>query len=182
MSLTELSLGMPREANASVDVAGKYSSTYFRINGNGYDGSGRNPWPEHVEAAYTDEVVKILTAHGWDILEPIANHAAYTATKDRNTLYLHPQCFSGTCENAERERLFQSFRQAKTFACHNVDVYEEVFDMNDDELAVLLESKRDIIVAELIKALTTKRRNLYIVDVCVCQYKSTANINIKVQQ
>jgi hypothetical protein len=37
--------------------------------------------------------------------------------------------------------------------------------MSDDELAILLESKRDAIESDLLDALTTKRRNLYVTDV-----------------
>ena len=151
--------------NSNSDVPGKYSDTYFRIGGNGYDGSGGNPWPEHIQAVYEDEVREILIAQGWTVIGSKRSGSASTTTKDRNYLYLHPQSFSGVCENKERKTLFEAFKAAKTFVCRRVDVYDEIHDMTDIQLSELLQSKREAIKFELLEAFTTKRRNLYFADV-----------------
>jgi len=161
---TVFGLGTLPDKNINFDVPGKYSDTYFQINGNGYDSSGRTPWQEHIKAAYNDELKSLFTFHGWDFHEPEMNAAAARVTKGRSNLYLHPQNFSGICENAERAGLLEAFQTAKTFVCTGVDVYDEIFDMSDDELAALLESKREAIESELLEAFTTKRRNLYITN------------------
>ena len=147
---------------ANKDVAGIYSKTYFRIDKNGYDSTGRTDWDESTRSAYDDEVEKILTANGWDLHKSDNSSASHTATKGRNFLYLHPQSFSGVCENAEREKLLGAFQKAETFLCRAVDVYKEIHDMTDEQLYSKLKNKRDTIKAELLKAYTTKRRNLYI--------------------
>ncbi|MCL1884455.1 MAG: hypothetical protein FWF81_12000 [Defluviitaleaceae bacterium] len=152
----------PKE-NINSDVPGKYCDTYFRIEGNGYD--VRNPWSEKTKTAYDNEVRKIFTTHGWIISESEISGAAARATKGRSNLYLHPQNFSGVCENAEREKLFEAFKNAATFRCSKVDVYEEIHDMSDAQLIALMESKKEIIETELLEEFTTKRRNLYITDV-----------------
>ncbi|MCL1842412.1 MAG: hypothetical protein FWF79_01220, partial [Defluviitaleaceae bacterium] len=95
------------DRNINADMPGKYSDTYFRIDKNGYDSSGREDWSESTRTAYENEVSEILTANGWDLQESNRSGAAVTATKGKNFLYLHPQNFSGVCENSEREKLFE---------------------------------------------------------------------------
>jgi len=129
---------MPEE-NINSDTPGKFSTIHFRIDGNGYDGSGRMEWPKHIKAAYTNEVRDIFTSQGWAVIVPLRSSAAASATKGKSSLYLHPQDFSGVCENEERESLFQLLKAAKTFECRNVDVYHEVHDMSDEQLMALCE-------------------------------------------
>ena len=155
---------LPSE-NANSDVPGKYSNTHFRIERNGYDGSGRNHWPEHVKVTYEDEVKTIFMSRGWVITEPRSSGSAASAEKGRSNLYLHPQDFSGVCENAERVRLLAALLTAGTFICTKVDVYEEIHDMSDEQLVNLLENKREVIETELLEAFTTKRRNLLYTDI-----------------
>lgn len=151
--------------NSNSDVPGKYSNAYFRISRNGYDPSGTTLWAEEIKAAYEDDIKSIFAVNGWKIFESEESYSSATAAKGKSNLYLHPQNFSGVCENAERERLFRSLQNATTFKCTMVDVYAEIFDMSDEQLANLLESKREAIEAELLEAFATKRRNLYITDV-----------------
>jgi predicted transcriptional regulator len=153
------------QKNPNYDVSNKYSNTYFRVFGNGYDSSGQSVWQEHVKAAYDNEVRSIFMSHGWIVTETTNNASSARATKGRSNLYLHPQNFSGVCENMERERLFESLKNASTFKCRVVDVYEEIYDMTDEQLAELLERKRDVITSDLLEEFTTKRRNLYITDI-----------------
>jgi len=153
------------ERHKNADVQGIYSDTHFRIGKNGYDGSGRTAWEESVKNAYQIEVNDILTAQGWTIVESDRTSTSPTAIKGKNFLYLHPQDFSGVCENTERENLFKAFQNAKTFSCQTVDVYREIHDMTDEQLTEKLNSEREIIEKELLEALTTKRSNLYITDV-----------------
>jgi hypothetical protein len=110
----------PRRSNS--DLAGKFSDTRFRINGTGYDSGGRIIWPEHVNAAHTDEVRSIFKAQGWTISESSRSSAATKATKGKSSLYLHAKSFCGVCENTERERLAEIFKNANTFVCIGVEV------------------------------------------------------------
>ena len=160
-----IGLGAMPEKNRNSDVRGKYSKTYFRIEGNGYYANGSMPWPEHIKASFLREVEDIFAAQGWVVTKSERNYVSSTATKGRSSLYLHPQNFRGVCENAEREFLLETLRDAKTFVCGRVDVYAEIHDMTDEQLEELLQSKRNIIESELLEAFTTKRRNLYITDI-----------------
>jgi len=151
-----------QEDNKHSERPGKFSNTYFRIDKNGYDGSGREAWPLHIRLAFVDEVRKIFAAHGWTIAEPSVTNGCDTATKGRSHLYLHPQNFSGVCKNSERATLYEAFAKATTFVCRAVDVYEEIHDMTDEQLVEHLNGKRDVIEAGLLVEFTTKRRNLFI--------------------
>jgi len=151
---------LPRK-NSNADVQGKYSDTYFRIDKNGYEAYG--DWADDIRKAYTDEVEAIFLEQGWVIEGAVRDCSCATATKGKSSLYLHPQNFSGVCENAERELLFVAFQKAITFVCCSVDTYEEIFDMTDEQLMDVLIAKKAQIESELLEAFTTKRRNLYIV-------------------
>ena len=61
--------------------------------------------------------------------------------------------------------MLEALKNASTFNCGKVDVYEEIHDMTDEQLTDLLESKREVIKTELLEKLTTKRRNLYVTDI-----------------
>ena len=164
--MTEILFARLPERNANADVPGKYSDTHFRISQSGYDGSGHITWDEFVRAKYCAEVDKIFDDLGWRIeTDRNCDNVAAFAVKGKSCLYLHPNDFSGVCENAEREALMKAFTATDTFQCRTVDVYGEVQDMTDEQLLERLEAQRDAIEADLLNAFTTKRRNLYIVDV-----------------
>ena len=162
---TIINIGGQSARNENSDVQGKYSNTHFRISRNGYDGSGKTEWNEHNKTSFINEVRGIFTAHGWLWTESERSCVSPTATKGRSSLYLHPQDFSGVCENSEREALFDAFQKANSFLCNTVDVYAEIHDMSDEQLAELLRSKKDVIESELLEVFSTKRSNLYISDI-----------------
>ena len=107
----------------------------------------------------------ILKSNGWDIEEPTKDYVAMTATKGKNNLYLHPQNYSGVCENSEREQLFKVFQDTKLIKCRTVDTYDEVFDMSDEELYNKLNNESQEIESNILIGLITKRSNLYISNV-----------------
>jgi len=149
----------PSRENANSDVPGRYSNTFFRITGNGYN---TDNWNEITGKAYQDEICEILTSNGWTIHEPSMSAASPTASKGRSHLYLHPQNVSGVCENSEREQLFEALQTAASFTCSTVDAYREIHDMSDEQLLKNLNNERETIAQELLTVYTTKRSNLYI--------------------
>ena len=164
--------------DTNILTAGKYSDVHFRIRKNGYDGSGHTEWNTEQREKYCTEVETIFISHGWIINKGReCDCVAATATKGKSSLYLHPQDFSGVCENTERERLFASFHDAVTFECELVNIYKEVFNMSDEQLIEKLERERDIIKQEILEVLTTKRKNLYICD--TGYYGMCGNIGIE---
>jgi len=152
----------PSSQNTNSDVPGKYSDTYFRINGNGYNTGDWNDWSENKSKVFQDEVNDILINQGWTIHEPSMSAASPTATKGKNHLYLHPQNFSGVCENAERVRVYEALQAGTTFACSSVDVYREIYDMSDEQLLENLNNEKEAIEQDLLQFYTTKRSNLYV--------------------
>lgn len=148
------------DSNLNVNIKDKYSNTYFRIGNNGYQFNG--DWDETTMKAFEEEKAKILNKLGWSI-SPLKNlRTIAIATKGKSSLYLHPQNFSGVCENSEREILQNAFNDAQFFKCTGIDVYDEVFDMSDDMYLDKLEEQKEAIEADLLELFTTKQSNLYI--------------------
>ena len=150
--------------NTNFDVPGLYSCTYFRIKGvpgTTFDESGRKISSIEVSLSFEKEVREILESQGWTILESEMDGTAPRAIKGKSNLYLHPANFSGVCENAERESLFEVLKTASTFSCDIVNAYEEVHDMTDEQLMSHLQTIRLTVENDLLQALTTKRRSAY---------------------
>ncbi len=67
-------------------------------------------------------------------------------------------------DEANTEALQEKLTQARTFYCYHIDRYEEYRDLSDEGYRAELETKRDEIIAYILKRCRTKRSNLYIVD------------------
>jgi len=150
--MAELLYGVDLKTNSNSTIPGKYSDTYFRINTKAY--CPQNGWNNNLKSAYEAEQYAIFKAHGWNIEEPTMSVSSMTAVKGRNYLYLHPQNYSGVCENDERTRLMEAFSLATTFSCQRVDVYHEIFDMTDEQLDTKLNAEIETITSAILKAFT----------------------------
>ncbi len=161
--MNSLVIDMTPPTNSNKDEAGEYSKTYFRIDTDAYHFD--KGFDANKEAAFAEEARKILESQGWTLIPPRFSSASPEAVKGNSHLYLHPMNFSGVCENDERKKLFEALKAARVFSCRGVDVYDEVFDMNDEQLDTKLQEEKDDIISELLEVLTTKRSNLYYTDV-----------------
>jgi len=169
MNIASITFKQPSRINDHKDEPGYYSNVHFRIEKNGYTGQGwsddrieNGKWVSELRQAFSDEVECLFTANGWSLESGRRNGASATASKGRNFLYLHPMDFSGVCENAEIEAVQGFLAVGATFLLRGTDIYEEIFDMSDEELTEKLNRERRDIYAEIMTAYTTKRRNLYI--------------------
>ena len=137
-----------------------YRKIYFRIHTECYS-SG---WSSDTDrAAFKEESRRLFQELGWTV-KLGCNGGCDTVSKDRQDLYLHPSSFSGVMDEANTEALQEKLTQARTFYCYHIDRYEEYRDLSDEGYRAELETKRDEIIAYILKRCRTKRSNLYIVD------------------
>lgn len=77
-------------------------------------------------------------------------------------LHIHPQNISGVVAKNKIVAITEAINRCKYAFCRSVDVYEDVSAMTNDQFAEYLrEYKYSDIVADILSAFTTKRKNLY---------------------
>lgn len=137
-----------------------YRMTYLRIQCYGLDPLS----PDNAcLTAFKAESRRLFQDLGWTVHEG-KDGVSDTVTKGVQDLYLHPNNFSGVLNEADIPMLQEQLSGARTFRCYAVDCYEEYVDMSDEEYRAVLGSKRDEIIAFILKQCQTKRANLYIID------------------
>lgn len=143
-----------------------YKQVYFRINTPSYysrNGVGFQT-PEAGERFHRLALNLFLTA-GWQLegkeVRPGSGHCN-RVHKDKQRLYLHPQSFSGIVDEGQIGDIESILRNNDVFVFTNTDVYDEIFDLSDEEYIGVLESKRAEIEKDLLTAFKTKRRNLFV--------------------
>ncbi len=135
---------------------------YFRINCPTYD-SWSGFKNEDDRKAFHEEASSILSR--WSIDED----SGYNP-KRREYLYVHPQTISGVLLKNNIKKLAEAFAQCKTFALSWVDLYEDYYELTDDEYRNHLLAKAEEIKKDILENCKTKRRDLYV----VCDYMDSA--------
>ncbi len=127
---------------------------YFRINCPTYDfQSGFKN--EDDRKAFHEEASSILSRWGID-------EDSGFDPKQREYLYAHPQTISGVLLKNNIKKLAEAFARCKTFALSWVDLYEDYYELTDDEYRSKLMAQAEDIKKDILEIFTTKRCNLYI--------------------
>jgi succinate dehydrogenase flavin-adding protein (antitoxin of CptAB toxin-antitoxin module) len=134
----------------------KYKNVYFRIDSNYIWGEGMTPKQYIV---FKEETRKLFNELGYKQKDKkyISPGTCDTFEKDKQHLYLHPQSFSGALLESEITIIenYLKNNEFKSFKFDRVDVYEELFDLSDDEILELLKSKQKEIESKILYGYTT---------------------------
>lgn len=103
----------------------------------------------------------LFLAEGWEIESGRSTSCADTAHLGEENLYLHPTSFSGVIADKTIPEVLELLKGANTFECYHYDMYDEYFDMDDEQYDAYLETKREAIMVDFFEKLKTKRSNLY---------------------
>lgn len=140
-----------------------YKKVYFRIHTPIYYkssyGVGFNN--DQDRSKFDTEAVNVFLNDGWEVKEPRTSGGCYTVSKDKQELYLHPQSFSGVILEKNIPYIEELLNNNNVFRFEKTDIYEDVFDITDEEYLSMLESKRSSIELDLLELFKTKRSNLY---------------------
>jgi hypothetical protein len=141
-----------------------YKHAYFRINTPMYYKSkyGVGFEIEEDRILFYETAKKIFLNNGWVIKKEGYNGGCPTVTKDKQELYLHPQTFSGVIKEENISCIENLLSNSNIFKFQNTDIYEDVFDITDEEYINTLQSKIPEIEKDIMEAYKTKRSNLYI--------------------
>jgi hypothetical protein len=141
-----------------------YKHVYFRIDTPSYYkvkyGVGFED--QNDSEAFDRAATNIFLNAGWQIKKEKYNSGCTTVTKDKQELYLHPQNFSGVVKEENIPEVEALLSKSEMFRFEKTDIYEDIFDITDEEYINILESKETEITKDILEAYKTKRSNLYI--------------------
>lgn len=110
-------------------------------------------------------ITELFLNDGWEIKKERINiSCCNTMTKDKQELYLHPQSVSGVVLEENIPHIEQLLSNSSIFKFEKTDIYEDVFDITDEEYINTLKSKQNEIEQDILAVYKTKRKNLYITD------------------
>ena len=122
------------------DYGGEYVDVHFRIRAPGYEYPYFS-FQDEQRCAFYGDVREILTPLGWSPDGYAGEYKEWNCTyikSGRQTLYLHPQDFSGVVMKNNVGTIATALSGGKTFSLERVDLYETVYDVTDDEYLQML--------------------------------------------
>ena len=143
----------------------KFKKVHFRIiTPSYYNKAGVGFQDKSDRIKFEESALKLFLDNGWKPKKGRFSGSSDRVTKDKQELYLHPQSFSGVVLEENIKNIETISKECELFKFKNTDVYDDVFDMTDQEYLNLLESKKSEIEKDILEKYKTKRRNLYITD------------------
>ena len=146
------------------DYGTEYARVYFRINCPLYM-RGKISLSFDSEAdhlTFDRDVEEVFTKLGWTVDHLPNNGVCMEVSKEGQSLYLHPQSFSGVVKKNEIKHIAEELRFNKTFKLEWVDVYDTVYDITDDEYKRMLLRKKEAARDMILNLAKTKRRNEFV--------------------
>jgi len=140
-----------------------YRNVYFRINAPSYYKSNYGVGFENQQERdnFYNHVTELFLNDGWILKEQRTSNSCPTVTKDKQELYLHPQSFSGVTLEENIKYIEGLLADNNLFEYRSTDIYEQVFDLTDEEYINTLKTKQDEIKNDILEQFGTKRKNLY---------------------
>ena len=125
---------MRKKTNMETNLNTKktYHEVYFRIDTGYLWGKGLE---ESKTQAFYDEIMLAFLHRKWAI-EPVgtfADHVCY-AVKGKTRLYIHPMELTGPCEDSLVSEVEGILAECKTLEHYDTDVFEELYELEGDEL------------------------------------------------
>ena len=154
--------------NPDKDYNNEYVNVYFRIEAKSYQYPSFS-FTEEENLAFYNEVKSALQPLGWEIKDNLDKWYCGYITKGKQTLYLHPQNFSGEILKNEVKQIAEALEKHKTFYLRWVDLYDTVYDITDDEYEKFLTTKDNEIRKFLFENCQTKRVNQFLCTFDVCR-------------
>ena len=142
-----------------------YKKVYFRTDSPLYrTNAGIGFENQDSRNSFYSEVMKTFLNNGWQVKdEKYKISSSYpTVIKEKQELYLHPDHFSGVVIEENITEIEQLVKNIDGLKYRWTDIYEDVFDITDEEYMNMLKSKRKYIEQDILEAFKTKRRNLYV--------------------
>ncbi|MEG0898366.1 MAG: hypothetical protein RSF40_01470 [Oscillospiraceae bacterium] len=146
----------------------EYANVYFRIEAHKYQYPSFS-FTEDDHLAFYGEVKAALQPLGWNMKDNSDRWYCGDIVKGKQTLYLHPQDFSGEVLKNEIKQISEALEKHEAFNLRWVDLYDTVYDITDGEYEKFLSTKDDEIRTLIFEKCQTKRTNQYFQTFDVCR-------------
>lgn len=133
-----------------------FAKVYFRINCPCYDLPNGFP-DEKSRSAFYSEIAGILEKH------TIPEAVGLNYVEGMECLYIHPQEISGVVQKNKIKKIAEDLSNCQTCSIRWVDIYDDVFDMTDQDFRAILSGRTEELENDILEAFRTKRKDLYIV-------------------
>jgi hypothetical protein len=137
----------------------KLRNVYFIINSGYVWGHGLSK--EQYEK-FDGEMRHLFTKAGFEIIEnkPVGNCPYFV--KGKTKLYSHPMELSGCCDESQIEEIKEILSKGKTFRHYHTDIYEEIFDLDEEQELEYYSSKYGTTIQKtLMDLFQTDNENLF---------------------
>lgn len=122
-------------------------------------------WGEGMSASdserFTAEIISLFEKAGWAVKKPSMSGACPEVTKGWSELYLHPMDASGAVAEDLLDEVAEILSNGTTFTATGERDCGRLYNWTDDEYLAYLEERREEIEYKILRALQTKRSNLY---------------------
>lgn len=127
--------------NPDLDYGNEYVSVYFRVETKGY-GYPDFCFSDADRKAFDKDIESVFGNLGWSCKEKAYRGTCATYDNGASHLYLHPQNFSGVILKNDVKKVAEALSSATAFSLRWVDLYETVYDMDDDTYYAILNEQR----------------------------------------
>ena len=135
-----------------------YKNIYFRIKAGYKWGEGMD---DEQKADFFTEIQSLFHTAGWSVEKRDSTGSCPSVYKGLSRLYCHPMNISGEVSESLIEQIKDILKNGTTFEHYHTDEYDTIYDMTDEAYQSYLNNNSEQIQAEILKAFTTKRSNLY---------------------
>lgn len=141
----------------------EYIDVHFRLNTPSYYRSGGVGFTNDIDRNnFFNEVVEVFKKLGWVVTKEDMFGGCPTTDNGKSHLYCHPQDVSGEVKKNEVKIVAEALQDNKHFTIEWVDLYNDVYDITDEQYTEYLDTKRNEIKRLLLTHSKTTRKNLYI--------------------
>ena len=137
----------------------EYFYTHFKIEAGYQWGSGMEA---NARDTFFDEMKALFSAAGWAVEEAKFSGSCPTVHKGGNRLYCHPMELSGPCVRTLHDEVTAIVAQANSCFLRQIETYKRVYDLSDEQYKEALDSVREDVERDLLKAFTTDRKDRYV--------------------
>lgn len=140
----------------------EYAKVYFRIDTKGFNCMGGMFNGDEDKTAFYAEIRKVFYNLGWYVDD-------WMEVENGNEgLYPHPNNISGIILKNNVKRIAEALNCCRTIKIRWVDIYDDVYDITDDEYANYLETKREEIIDYILHNYGTTRTRFYYYTSSIC--------------
>lgn len=144
----------------------EYAKVYFRIDTKRFNCMGGMFESEKDKTAFHTEIRQVFNTLDWKIDKKIDN--MMNVENGNEGLFIHPLDISGIILKKNVKQIAEALNGCKTIKIRWVDIYDDVYDITDDEYADYLETQKEKVIDYILHNYGTTRTRFYYYTNSIC--------------